>query len=396
MTRALSVAILLVLASPASARGGIDATIEDSFGFKMRLSDLVFRIKPKPGSGNLPERLDHIPLDNEAEGRVNLWLSQIDTATFSPQGRTCDVKATLQGDGKTAQGTVADAANCYFEGKVANGPRKGAKAKFPIRDVKTLQSHSEHQAVVSAVGTLLPMPKPTEDVLYVSSVPTGAEVYAKAYKGAAAETWREYRSLGRAPLKQKVPPGTYAIKVTVPDVLAKHMQPSTKLGADQHPFLNDYAQPEFYTNNNVLHAVIYSVEKEPGRAATLIALFQPKGLSVKEALTIYPKGNNFQFLEKKLVEQLGYQRVPEAAHESILEALRRGGKVIWVGRKKALRFWAVPRAPGYKWGGADVVVRDVKDAPPTPQPKRLNKPGSKKQTTPGKPKGSVLKTLRGE
>jgi hypothetical protein len=385
---------LLSFAAPAwagASTDGIEATIRNVFDFEMRLEKVVFRVKAKPGTGNQPELLDYVPLKDDRGGRVNLWLSQIDTVTIMPRGRTCRVKATLQGDGATVEGEVVDASRCYFEGRVLKGVRKGARAKFAVRDVQTLKNHTEGRPSLVAVGKLLPMPGLKDDVLYVSSVPIGAEVYVKAFEGPAKSTWRSYRSLGKTPVKQEIPAGEYAVKVTVPGVLAKHLTPSTKLGDDQHPFLNDWAQPEFFQNQNVLHAMTYKVVKKPGRSATLIALFQPRGLPLKDTLTLYPPGRNFQFLEQKLDGFLVQQDVPEADRDGIAEALYRGGKVIWIGRQKALRFWVVPGSPGYKWGGGD--PEDVRKGQPA---KAIELKPAPKKPEPARVKESVLKRLRGE
>ena len=108
----------------------------------------------------------------------------------------------------------------------------------------------------------------------------------------------------------------------------------------------DFSQPE-----NVLQAVVYTVMKKQDRAATLIALFQRKGLTVPEALEDFPEGRNFNFLDEKLKGFLQYQRVPEGDAGRILEALHRGGKVIWHGQDKSLMIEITPGDPGWKWGG---------------------------------------------
>jgi len=360
MRRAHAVALVLVLwgaTAPAiGGSGNLEATIIDTYKFKLRLDELTFNAKAPPGSGVKELKHEHVPVT--AGGKtVNLWLVQIDTAEFSAKGRgLVEVKAVLQGEkGDEINGVVADATRYFFAGRIVAGSRKGRRVRVPLAEVKSLKIHTKYQGTVgpSKMGRIVPMPAVNQNVLWVSSVPLGAQVFAKPFNCPAARVWQTYIRIGETPLLRELGPGTYAVKVLVPQKLAGELRPSTKLGEDTNPFEHDgWGEIAFRQGENVVASVTYTVVKTEGKASTLISLFQRKGASLAEVVAACPKGHNFNFNDKKLAVDLRYQLVPENDVKLLLEALHRGGKVIWHGPKKSLMVELTPGARGWKIGGA--------------------------------------------
>ena len=350
-----AVLALLCLVSAAAGSGGLDATVTDTLDFKVRLTDLRLRVKPEPGLGKKPSTRERFIVVSGRD-RLNLWISQIATAEFRQKAKgRVGVKAVLQGQGDRVEGMVEDVARCYFEGRVAEGRRKGRTVRVPIAEVKALEIHTVYRGVVrlGKAGEMIPMPTADQDVLWVSSVPFGANVYAKPFDCAAANVWKEYMYIGKTPLLRELGAGKYAIKVMVPAKLAATLRPSTKLGEDTNPFEHDgWGEIHFKQNENVISSVVYTVVKTDGRPAVLISLFQRKGASLDEVVAAFPEGHNFNFPEKKLEGALLYQQVPKADIPKLIEGLRRGGKIIWHGKTKSLMIELTPGPRGWKIGGA--------------------------------------------
>jgi len=341
--------------APAADRPpGLSATITDTAGFKMKLDGLVFKLKLRSGLGAKAVTLDHIPLMASGKG-VNLWLAQIATADFTPKagGKTI-VKAVLQGEGDTVSGVAHNTPRGLFEGKAAEGDRKGRPVRFPLAEVKHLAVHTKYTGGTRGKpGRIPPMPAPDEDVLWISSVPLGAEVFAKPFDCKAALVWKEYMRIGRTPFKRELGAGTYAIKIHVPDKVAMKLRPATKLGEDAVPFERDsWGEVTFREGANVLASVTYTIEKREGKAATLIALFQRKGLTLDEVVEGCPEGHSFNFNDKKLEGALLSQKVPRGDIPKILDALHRGGKIVWHGETKSLMIELTPGPRGWRIGGA--------------------------------------------
>ncbi|MFO7898080.1 MAG: hypothetical protein R6V58_03355 [Planctomycetota bacterium] len=353
----IGVAAAVLAPLPARGRASIEATITDTFEFKLRVKRLALSRKADPARKVPAMSLDHIPLTADGKS-INLWLAQIKTATFEAAGGgRVEVAAVLQGEGARVSGEVADSARYVFEGRLAGpkGKGRGRRARVPLPEANMLTVHTEYKGVISTVaaGTLdPPMPGPDQDVLWVCSMPPGADVWAKAFKGPAAKTWPEYRWLGKAPLTQQVPAGTYAVKVLVPPKLARRLRPATKLGKDASPFENDWGEPEFHQGQNVLSSVVYRVVKTEGKAATFIALFQKKGEPLSEVVKGYPPGRNFNYDAARARTMLERQGIPEDDIELILEALARGGKIIWRGKARSAMFTVMPGG-GVRLDGVD-------------------------------------------
>ena len=348
----------LGLAAPAPAAdkpAGLTATITDTHDFKMKLDALRFKLKLRSGLAGKAVTLDHIPLMAGGK-RVNLWLAQIATAEFKPKaGGQTEVNALLQGEGDTVTGVVHNTSRCSFEGKIAEGGRKGRAVRFPLAEVKSLKIHTKYAGSAHlGKGQIIPMPAPNEDVLWISSVPVGAQVFAKPFECNAALVWKDDVQIGRTPLMRELGPGKYAITIHVPDKLATKLRPATKLGDDAIPFERDnWGEVTFRKGENVIASVTYTVEKREGKAATLIALFQRKGLTLDEVVEACPEGYSFNFDDKKLTGTLLYHEVPKADIPKILDALHRGGKIIWHGAKKSLMIELTPGPRGWRIGGAE-------------------------------------------
>ncbi len=342
--RAAMLSLAMVLAAAASAAGGeLEATLTDTLDIKMRLNAVAFKVRPASTADGHTATLDHLPLTSDGKS-VQLWLTQIETATFTPEeGGNTAVKAVLQGKrGDLVEGVVENTTRCYFEGKIAEGTRAGRVVQFPLAEVKALKNHTRY-AGSGKPRTILPMPGPKEDRFWVSSVPVGAEVWAKAFDCPEARVWGEYRLLGRTPLTQALRPGKYAVKVVVPDALARDLQPAFRLGEEANPFEHDgWGEVHFRRDGNLIESVTYTVMKKAEKPATLIALFQKRGQSFEDVLKGFPEGYNFHFSDKKLTAALAYNEVPEASIPGILDALHRGGKVIWHGRKRSFMITILP------------------------------------------------------
>ncbi|MFH1730069.1 MAG: hypothetical protein ABIF82_00280 [Planctomycetota bacterium] len=352
------VCAVLVLAAPAPAEDkatGLTATITDTYDFKMKLDALAFNLKLRSGLAGKAVSLDHIPL-MAGDKRVNLWLAQIATATFKPKaGGQTEVSALLQGEDDVVAGVLHNTSRCSFEGKIAEGDRKGRAVRLPLAEVKALDIHTKYTGGARlGKGQIIPMPAPDQDVLWISSVPLGAQVFAKPFDCEAALAWKDYVQIGRTPLMRELGPGKYAIKVHVPDKLATKLRPATKLGEDAIPFeRGTWGEVTFRKGENVIASVTYTLEKREGKAATLIALFQRKGLTLDEVVESCPEGYSFNFDDKKLTEALLYQEVPRADIPKVLDALHRGGKMIWHGEKKSLMIELTPGPRGWRIGGAE-------------------------------------------
>jgi len=354
----LGVVVLLAVWAPdAAGRAAADAievTIVDTFKFEVRITGLVLKLKAQPGTGAKAVSQAYLPLTSGGK-EMRVWLPQIKTAQFAPQaaGGT-RVKAVLQGQGDQVDGVFENPQRYVFEGRVARGPRAGRPVRVPLAEVKSLVNHTPYEGVmVPGKAGMVAMPAPHEDKLWVSSVPLGAEVYAKAFDCKEALVWPKYQNIGRTPLIRDLAPGKYAVKVMVPAKLAATLQPSTKLGADTNPFEYDgVGEVLSRENENVVASHTYTVVKKAGEAATVIALFQKKGLNIDEALKAFPEGHNFHFSDKKLEGRLLYYQVPKTDIPKILEALHRGGKVVWHGQTKSFIIELLPRHPWFKFSGA--------------------------------------------
>ncbi len=355
MTRARFACVVsaLFLLGEAAFAAGLEATITDTFDIKMKVSELTFKMKRRSGTGGKVATLDHVPLMADAK-RINVWLAQIATATFTPKagGRTV-VVAVLQGQDDKARGILHNTPRAFFEAKVAEGDRRGRVVRFPVAEVKALKVHTKYEGGDRKPGTIPPLPAPDEDVLWVVSVPLGAEVYAKPFDCKAAVAWTEYVRIGRTPFVRELGPGQYAIQVHVPDKLAQTLRPATKLGDDAVPFERDgWGDKTLRENENVVASLVYTVVKKEERSATLVALFQLKGQTLDEVVESFPEGHSFNFNEKKLTQALRRQQVPKADIPKLLDALHRGGKIIWHGPKNSLLIELTPGPTGWRIGGA--------------------------------------------
>ncbi len=349
----LAVALLLVPAARAADKleGGLVATITDAHDFKMKVGSLAFIVKPGE-KGAAPLSLDHIPLCLENGKQANLWLAQIEKAEFSPKAKgRIEVRAVLQGEGDVVTGSIENGSKCELAGVIEEGERKGRAVRFPMAEVKSLEVHTRYEGGGPGAlpGNIIPMPGPSEDVLWVSSVPLGAEVYAKPLGGRAAAAWKDYKRLGTTPFISKLPAGEYEVVVSVPSALAAKLRPSTKLGEDTNPFEPDgWGKLNFRKSENVVESMTYKIVKTAGKPATLIALFQSRGLAFDKVLEGFPPGRNFNFIDKKLEGVLLNKKVPRQEIPPILDALHRGGKVVWHGAEKSLMIELKPGERGWQ------------------------------------------------
>ena len=334
---------------------GLDATVTDTYDFQVKLNGLALRMKAPPDSGAQTVLFDYLPL--VADGKeVRLWLAQIGTAAFSlKDDGSFSVQAVLQGQGEKVSGTVAKPADWFFEGKIAEGDRKGGSVKFPLLEVKSMQVTTAYEgAAPGPPGPIPPLPGQNDDVFWVSSVPLGAEVWATMTEGKEKPVWGAPHRLGVTPLSERIPPGKYRVKVVIPARLAATLRSSTKLASDLtvNPFEFDGCKREDgvqFDSNNLVQSVTYEVNKQPNEAATLIALFQKKDQTLADVIQGYPAGTSFRFSDKKMEGQLLSRKIPKPEIPALLDALHRGGKIVWHGADQTLIIELVPGEPGVKF-----------------------------------------------
>jgi len=240
------------------------------------------------------------------------------------------------------------------------------------------------------------MPLQGESVLWISSIPLGADVYlikdddlqrpgarpidpnATEEKGPSMSMHNIERttvqhetgpfsqpSLGKTPLAIEVPDGNYIIGVqldvkdnNVPWELAvigeksgipgmaeswKNMEvrdslPAGEIGLSESgtSYLNDGNQELWaIITNGFVRKVgkTYSVQKKTGETATVIALFQRQGEDPQELYETLPADYKFRsrMLYPSFWEVAG---VPKSDCKKFHERLTRGGKAVYLGKKK--------------------------------------------------------------
>jgi len=324
------------LAYGAESPEGIRATITDTYGFEITLGSLGFRVDPEDDSGDAVT-LDHIPLAGDDE-EARLWLAQVATAEFALNERgQVAVKAALQGEeADEVAGVVADPARCAFVGKVVGGEGTGGPVQLPLAEVRALVNLTEYVPPEQR-ALAVPMPGPADDVLWVASSPTGAEVFVRSLDARQPAERDKYHRLGATPVRAEVPPGRYAIRVYVPPRLAETLEAAEEIDESANPFEPDgWQQTQFDMKTKRIEAVTYVVRKRQGRAVTVIALFQRRGLSLEDVVEDLPAGDRYRFTDRKIEGVLLRRRVPKDDAALILEALHRAGKIVWHGAKQSL------------------------------------------------------------
>lgn len=327
MKIAATIFALLVAIACASAGESVKIKITDNLDFALALDNPVLM---KSG-----EALDHIPLSVSGK-EEKITFSQITRAAFSPAGRSVEISATLAG-GPELKGAIADAGEYFIEGTIADGERAGNRARFPLNDVRLIEN-------AAAVAPQVPagMPAETEDVLWIASAPAGAEVEVMPLTK-DKPPWKGFKKFGPTPIKEKVPPGEYQVRIYPNRQLVERIEEG------EVPFENDgWTRAEFEKKTRILESLVYNVTKGSGKPATLIALFQPTGMDLEDFVQTLPAQQVYDFTDRKVEGILLGMHVPKKEVPTILEGLHRGGKVVWTGSNRSLMIELMPGERGWK------------------------------------------------
>lgn len=192
-------------------------------------------------------------------------------------------------------------------------------------------SYSYH--VTQPVETTLPV-QVAKDEVWVTSIPSGADVYVQPYDPdqipSHATDQSAYR--GKTPLRIELAPGSYWLEFALnAEVFEKFFSPPY----DDAQFERDGAASEalffrpFTPGERRRVLRYYRVEKQPEQGHTLIALFHPRGAPAERAAILYPLRAEYQFAQSELFTLLQQLQIPPEAQESFSLLLRRGGKALW-------------------------------------------------------------------
>ena len=337
---------LMFAAATARAETAVEATVTDIFGFELRLTELVLSRADDPEAELPAATLEHLQLAKE-DHSVILWLVSIKEATFEPaENDAMTVRAVLQEEGREVTGLLKNASRHAFEGRLPDADEDADMAHVPLVETRSLVVHTEFESpnLPTEPGDLHPpMPEPDEDVLWVSSIPAGAEVWIRAVRGPSARQWRDYRRLGETPLTSRIPPGTWAVRVMVPAEIADGLKPAPQLDEHTNPFEHDgWEEIGFRRDAHVVASVTYNVVKRQGRAASVNALFQLKDQPLDEVVETFPSGRNFHYNVPGVMDRLRERGIPRAEVFLMLQALARGGKIVWHGEEESLMAEVTP------------------------------------------------------
>ncbi len=174
----------------------------------------------------------------------------------------------------------------------------------------------------------------TNDELWVSSVPAGADVYVQPFVPERLPSHSSDPDMhkGVTPLRLTLAPGRYWIEVALDaNVFANYFSPPfddiqfEKDGADSEALiLKPFAPGE--TRRVVRY---YRLDKLPDQGQTVVALFYPRGAPLERVVALYPQEEGFQMTPETLPRILEEAQLPADAQAPVLNMLRRGGKVFW-------------------------------------------------------------------
>lgn len=181
--------------------------------------------------------------------------------------------------------------------------------------------------------TTLPVTVAADEV-WVSSIPTGADVYVLPYDAEAlpVHSTDPEAHRGTTPLRLALPPGQYWIEVALDaEVFANYFSPPY----DDVQFEQDGAASEalifkpFVPGDKRRVLRYYRVEKQPQQGERVIALFHPRGVSLERVAPLYPTEEQFQFDPEELPLALQPPQLPAEAQAPLVNLMRRGGKAVW-------------------------------------------------------------------
>lgn len=174
----------------------------------------------------------------------------------------------------------------------------------------------------------------TEEELWVSSVPAGADVYVQPFvpEQVPSHSSDPDRLKGTTPLRLSLPPGRYWIEVALDaDVFSNFFSRPyddvqfEKDGADSEALI---LQP-FAPGEKRRVVRYYRLDKLPDQGQTIVALFHPRGVPLERVAALYPQDERFQVAPEALPVVLEEATLPDEMQAPMLDLLRRGGKVFW-------------------------------------------------------------------
>jgi hypothetical protein len=174
----------------------------------------------------------------------------------------------------------------------------------------------------------------TDEELWVSSVPAGADVYVQPFIQERLPSHRSDPDMhkGTTPLQLTLPPGRYWIEVAFDaDVFASYFSRPyddaqfEKDGADSEALI---LQP-FAPGEKRRVVRYYRLDKLPDQGQTIVALFHPRGAPLERVAPLYPPEEGFQMMPATVPLVLQEAQLPDEAQASVLDLLRRGGKAFW-------------------------------------------------------------------
>ncbi|ETX05345.1 MAG: hypothetical protein ETSY2_23510 [Candidatus Entotheonella gemina] len=174
----------------------------------------------------------------------------------------------------------------------------------------------------------------TNEELWVSSVPAGADVYVQPLIPDQVPSHSSAPAMhkGTTPLQLTLPPGRYWIEVALDaDVFSNYFSRPY----DDVQFEKDGANSEalilqpFAPGEKRRVVRYYRLDKLPDQGQTIVALFHPRGAPLENVVALYPQEEGFQMVPETLPRVLEEAQLPADVQASMLDLLRRGGKAFW-------------------------------------------------------------------
>ena len=172
------------------------------------------------------------------------------------------------------------------------------------------------------------------DEVWVTSIPEAADVYVQPYdpEEVPSHDTDPQAHRGKTPLRLTLPPGSYWIELAFDaEVFDLFFDPPyddvqfEQAGATYEALLFQPLTPG--AKRRVLR--YYRIDKQPGQAQTLIALFHPRGQPLERVVPLYPQSEQFTLGADQISGLLQRLDVPPEAQERLLFLMRRGGKAFW-------------------------------------------------------------------
>ena len=151
----------------------------------------------------------------------------------------------------------------------------------------------------SLEGTTLSPPDSTQDVLWVGSIPPGAQVYILPGRlpADASRVFREGRPLGITPYEAVVDPGQYAVGILLPaEPRFGNAGIDTALGLPYRPWPGIEVTRADAQGRYAAFGQVFPVYKSPKGSLTVNGVFCPKALPYQTCfLLAFDERENFRF-----------------------------------------------------------------------------------------------------